>query len=146
MGWGSSQQRRLRHHAAAVGAARATAEPRAAPRWRAAPGAEAEVRVAAVQISGYDKGELPRPGYDPVGPLPDPDVRGRRDGLTPEVATWVQLTVAQARVQAARELERWLGAARALAQMNPKLSPVKQVIMWVRAAHLGLSRGRSGQG
>eukprot|EP01045_Picozoa_sp_COSAG04_P000280 COSAG04_NODE_6_length_47123_cov_87.347482_3_plen_223_part_00 len=78
MGWGST--RRLRHHAAAVGAARATAEPRAAPRWRAAPGAEAEVRVAAVQISGYDKGELPRPRYDPVAPLLPHIARAGADG------------------------------------------------------------------
>ena len=32
-------------------------------------GAASEVRVAAVQISGYDKGDLPRPGYDPVAQL-----------------------------------------------------------------------------
>lgn len=33
------------------------------------PGAAVEVRVAAVQISGYDKGDLPRADYDPVAPL-----------------------------------------------------------------------------
>lgn len=38
------------------------------------------VKIAAVQISGYDKGELPRPGYDVVAPLLPYIERAKRDG------------------------------------------------------------------
>lgn len=46
------------------------------------PGAASEVRVAAVQISGYDKGDLPRAGYDPVTPLLSFIRRARHDGAS----------------------------------------------------------------
>jgi predicted amidohydrolase len=44
-------------------------------------GAAAELRVAAVQISGYDKGDLPHPGYDPVEQLLPYIQRAGRDGV-----------------------------------------------------------------
>ena len=38
------------------------------------------VKVAAVQISGYDKGDVPRPGYDPTGDLLPYIDRAGKDG------------------------------------------------------------------
>lgn len=39
-----------------------------------------KIKVAAVQIKGYDKGELPREGYDPVAPIVNYINRAGKDG------------------------------------------------------------------
>ena len=50
-------------------------------RWQhPEPSASPEVRIAAVQISGYDKGDLPRAGFDPVAALLPYIRRAGQDG------------------------------------------------------------------